>query len=64
MNLTTQQKENVTVTFSVNQYVAHTYDGVMIGTFYSKHDMMEEFRKEGIRSKLTGHAIEMFRSGY
>ena len=64
MNLTNEQKQSVKVTFSVNRYEAYTHDGVMIGAYYSKDAMMAEFRKEGIRSKLTGMAITKFKEGY
>jgi hypothetical protein len=64
MNLTQEQRSNVIVTFSVNQYFAQTHDGILIGKYFGKDQMMADFSNHGIKSKLTGSAVRMYRSGY
>lgn len=64
LNLTKEQRKNAVVTFSVNKYYAHTYDGVLIGSYFSKEKLKEDLKFQEVEYNVSGMAIKIWLSGY
>ena len=62
LNLTEQERANVSVTYEVNRFVAYLPGGALLGKYATKQAMKSEFKENGIKAQFDGIAQRKYLS--